>query len=217
MLLDRLGFHVQLGPTLDSFSIHADHGLESCSLGLFPTCRNLLGRLFRGSRSVINVLSDDLVWADGRPPETSVDDVGDEEGDGFGKDRCGVRFQGEGLDELDEVRVGVSSRTWETKRGADRCLGCTEHDGESFGDVENMSRSGSGLTVVEVEQGGVGWRGEARRIDVNRARPVRAHLAHSQAIAFNNQSSPPNKGPGLAMVASGNASRTATSPSYLVR
>lgn len=83
MLLDRLGFHVQLGPTLDPFSIHADHGLEPRRLGLFPTCRNLLGRLFRGSRSIVDVLSNDLVRADGRPPETSVDDVGKEEGDGF--------------------------------------------------------------------------------------------------------------------------------------
>lgn len=65
-------------------------------------------------------------------------------------------FQSKGLDELDEVRVSVSSRTGETERGADRSLGCTEHDSESFGDVENVSRSGSGLTVVEVEQGRVG-------------------------------------------------------------
>jgi hypothetical protein len=223
VLLDRLGFHVQLCPTLDAFSIHADHGFEPRSLGLFPTCRNLLGCLFGGSRGVVNVLSDDLVWADGRPPETSVDDVGEEEGDGFGEDRRGVGFQGERLDELDEVRVGVSSRTGKTERGADRCFGCTEHDGEGLGDVENVSGSGSGLTVVEVEQGGVGCGyGEARaQTSTTRARPpgtpTHTRPIHSQAIAFNNQSSPPNKGPGLAIVASGNASLTATSPSYLVR
>lgn len=167
VLLDRLGLHVQVCPRLDTLAVDTDHGLETGSLGLFPTGRNVLsGRLGRG-RGVVNVLSDDLVRADGRPPERPVDNVGDEHGDGFREDGSGVRFQGKGLDELDEVRVGVGSGSGKGKRGSNRCLGRTEHDSQRLSDVQHMGGTSSSLTVVQVEQGGVSYRARASRI-VNR-------------------------------------------------
>lgn len=135
VLLDRLGLHVQIGPGLDAFPVDPTHGLESGRFRLFPPGRDVLSGGFGGSRDVVNVLSHDLVRADGRPPETPVEHVRDEHGDGFREYGGGVGFQGERFDELDEVRVGVRSRTGETECGPGRRLGCTEHDGESFGDV----------------------------------------------------------------------------------
>ena len=222
VLLDRLGFHVQVSPRLDAFSTDTDHGLETGRFGLFPPGGNVLCGRFGGSRGVVDVLSDDLVRADGGPPERPVDNIGDQHGDWLREDGCGVGFQRKGLDEFDEVRVGVGSRTGQGKRGTDRRLGCAEHDGEGLGDVQDMGGTGPGLTVVQVEQGGVRY-GPDDLVSCHAAcgktdgRPISTgQPRNSQATAFNNQSSPPNKGPGLAMVASGKASLTATSPSYLV-
>lgn len=63
-----------------------------------------------------------------------------------------MTFQRHGFDELDEGFVGVSSGTGQDECRANGSSRGGDHDVERLGNVEDMSGSCSGLTVVQVEQ-----------------------------------------------------------------
>jgi hypothetical protein len=135
VLLDSLGLDVQIRPTLDGLPVDSSHSFQASGHWFFPSRRNILCGHTGGSGSVIDVLPDDLVWADGRPPKRSVEYASDEGRDGFRKDRSGVGFQGEGLDQFDEVGVGVRPWSGKSKGGSDGSFGCSTDDREGFGDI----------------------------------------------------------------------------------
>lgn len=209
VFLDMIRRHVQLLPALDCLAIDAsDLGL---SLTRGPTSRRRVNSSSskRVHTDVVNVFTLNLVGADGRPPQTAVDERGKELGDGFGKGRSGGNgFHRHCCDELEERVVGVQRWPGEVECRSDGCDGSVEHDGECLGNVEDVHGEDASLAIVEFVKDGV----FCGSVGVYPA----GDRINSRAIWFKSQSSCPYIPAGRTMVASGKASRTARSPAYLL-
>lgn len=155
MLLDRLRVHHQVAPRLEGLAIDTSGG-DTDRGRLGPSFRHVRrGRLHLGT-DIIDILALDLIGADRRPPQRTVQHTGDRHRHGLGQRGRTVRLERHGLDQLDERRVRVRSRTGQRKRRAVRRTRRGEHDVERLGHVQHVRRSRSGLAAVEVEQRRVG-------------------------------------------------------------
>lgn len=106
----------------------------------------------------------------------------------------------------------MNGRARKSEGGRRGCDGGLEHRRECLGDVKNVHGENLGSAVVEPVKDGVAWDDE--QVPLRPKRGTKRGTQHSRAIAFRYQSSAPYMPAGLAMVASGNASRTARSLSY---
>lgn len=189
VLFDQLWLNAQLGPRFDSFSVNTDSVLDTFSSRCLPTCRNTSVVDLGARVLVINVLSLNLVRRDGGPPKSPVDDFGKSHSDRLGQVGSVVRLEGQGGHEFDKVCVSVRLRTRQDESRTDGSPGCRKHDAESLGDVEDVRRSRSSGSVVDVEEGGVGYQvkgGGGWQSDTNSAENKSRGVTHMQLHSTTN-------------------------------
>lgn len=151
MLLDQVRADIQIAETLDRLAVHAHETLRCLSLSPSSGLAGVRSVQVSIDTEIIDVFTDDLVWTDGVPPESTVG----ERRDGFdhwsgNRWEVGHFAHGEELDQVEHLIVGVSFGTGEDKGGGGRGDGGGKHDVECFSDVEDVDRHDAGLTTVEL-------------------------------------------------------------------
>lgn len=150
MLGYGVGLHIQIGPALDGLTVNTDNLRPGRSVPSIGTRRVNL-ECFR--TGIVNEHPFNLIWRDGRPPKTTVNEVGKEFGDRLGEARGGGDgSEGEGRDKPFELGIVVELGTGKDKGRGSGSDGGIKHEVKGLGNVDNVDREKLRVAIVQLAE-----------------------------------------------------------------
>lgn len=150
MLGNGIGLHIQIGPALDGLTVNTDNLRPGRSVPSIGTRRVNLECVRTG---IVDEHPFNLIWRDGRPPKTTVNESGKEFGDRLGEARGGGHgSEGKGRDELFELSIVVELGTGKDKGGGSGSDGGVKHEVKGLSDVDNVDREKLRVAIVQLAE-----------------------------------------------------------------